>query len=279
MKVAVVQMVSSQSVDISLARLQQLIGGLSDDVDAVFLPENFAALGNPSPYSIARAEAEDGRILACLTEVARGTTAWVFAGTMPLNHRADGTPVPDERVRAASLVLDPEGRVQHRYDKIHMFDVTVADQHKHYKESDTFEHGDSLCVCDLLEARIGLSVCYDLRFSELYLELAKRGAEIVAAPSAFTVPTGQAHFELLMRARAVEHFLFTVAACQGGTHDSGRETYGHSMVVNPWGEIIAEAGTGEDVLIVDIDLNEVTEAREKMPVLSQRRLTTDLQFR
>lgn len=271
MRIAVVQMVSSRNVETSLARLKTLVSGFGDKkVDAIFLPENFAALGAESPRLIA--EQESGVIQACLAEIAEATSAWLFAGTMPLAQRPDGAPVPGNRVRAASLVYDSSGEVRHRYDKIHMFDVTVEDQHRHYKESDTFEHGEHIVVCDTPMAKVGLSVCYDVRFSELYLALAKRGAEVVTVPSAFTVPTGEAHFKLLLRARAVENFLFTVAACQGGRHDSGRETYGHSMVVNPWGEVLAEAGTGEEVLLVDIDLAEVAQARSNVPVLSQRRL-------
>ncbi len=275
MKIAVVQMVSSKHVDVSLARLQALLSELQDGaVDAVFLPENFAALGTSTPRQIANAEAgASAPIQTCLSEIAKSKSAWIFAGTMPLAFRPDGTEVPDGRVRAASLVFNPDGEVPYRYDKIHMFDVTVEDQHKYYRESDTFEHGEDICVCDTPFGRIGLSVCYDLRFSELYLGLAKKGAQLVSAPSAFTVPTGEAHFKLLLRARAVENFFFTIAACQGGQHDSGRETYGHSMVVNPWGEVIAEAGIGEDLLIVDIDLSEVEQARAKMPVLNQRRLS------
>lgn len=275
MRIAVIQMVSSLEVDKSLAQVDRLISGLND-VDAIFLPENFASLGQPDPRKVALAEASgDGPIQTFLSSVAAQTQAWVFAGTVPMLHRPDGELVPESRVRAASMVFNHEGDVVGRYDKVHMFDVDVADQHKHYRESATFEHGDSLQVVDAPWAKIGLSVCYDLRFSELYLHLFKQGAEIFTAPSAFTVPTGKAHFKVLLRNRAIESFAFVIAACQGGQHDSGRETYGHSMVVNPWGEVMAEAGVGEQVLEVELDLTQVAEARSNMPVLDQRRLGID----
>jgi predicted amidohydrolase len=274
MRVAVIQMVSSQDVATSLGRLTELTRDLAtSNVDAIFLPENFAALGHPSPAEIGQHEIQgQGPIQDYLRELGSRTNSWIFAGTMPLGYRADGSTLDDGRVRAASLVLDGDGGIRSRYDKIHMFDVDVDDAHRHYRESDTFEHGDEIVSVTTPWGEVGLSVCYDLRFSELYLALAKRGVNMITAPSAFTVPTGQAHFATLMRARAIESFVFMVAACQGGSHDSGRETYGHSMVVNPWGEIIAEAATGEDVLVVDIDFAEVTAARSSLPVLQQRRL-------
>jgi predicted amidohydrolase len=273
-RIAVIQMVSSQHVATSLRQLTELTQDLAtSNVDAIFLPENFAALGHQNPAEIAKQESPgQGPIQDYLRELCTSTNSWVFAGTMPLGYRADTSVLQDGRVRASSLVFDANGMIQSRYDKIHMFDVDVDDAHRHYRESDTFEHGDEVVSVPTPWGEIGLSVCYDLRFSELYLTLAKRGVVMMTAPSAFTVPTGKAHFETLMRARAIESFVFMVAACQGGSHDSGRETYGHSMVVNPWGEIIAEAATGEDVLIVDIDFAEVAAARSSLPVLQQRRL-------
>lgn len=238
---------------------------------AVFLPENFAALGNPNPYQIGQAEADvKGPIRSFLSEMATRHGVWIFAGTVPLSRRPDGAATEGEKVRAASLVIDPSGNEVARYDKMHMFDVEVDDQHKTYRESDTFEAGTAQTVVNLPFARVGLSVCYDIRFSEFYLALLKSGAELITVPSAFTVPTGEAHFEVLMRARAIESFCFMVAACQGGSHDSGRQTYGHSMVVNPWGEVIAKAEVGESVVIADVDVSEVHTARSKMPILDQR---------
>jgi nitrilase len=271
-RIALIQMVSSRHVETSLKALDNLLKDVSG-VDAIFLPENFPALGSDHPVNIGQAECSpNGPIRSFLVDAAQRAGCWIFAGTMPIAQRPDGSPTPNGKVRAASLVLDSDGNEVARYDKIHMFDVDVADNHGAYRESNTFEHGTDLVLVDSPCGRVGLSVCYDIRFPELYLSLFKQGAEIFTVPSAFTEVTGEAHFELLMRTRAVESFAFTIAACQGGVHDSGRRTHGQSMVVNPWGEVIAQAGKGECVLTAEIDLAEVESVRAKMPVLDQRRL-------
>tara|TARA_R110002072_G_scaffold2252_4_gene18635 strand:- start:169 stop:993 length:825 start_codon:yes stop_codon:yes gene_type:complete len=274
MRIALIQMVSSQHLDQSLAAVERLLGDVTGkEVDAIFLPENFAALGNQDPYQLGLQEQDSsGPIRSFLREIASRTGSWIFAGTIPVASRIDGSSTEPGKVRAASLVLDGAGVEVARYDKMHMFDVDVADNHGSYRESNTFEHGNELRLINSPCGRVGLSVCYDIRFSELYLSLLKQGAELFAIPSAFTETTGKAHFELLMRARAVESFSFTVGACQGGVHDSGRRTFGHSMVVNPWGEVIAKAGIGEEVIFADIDLQELRNVRGRMPVLDQRRL-------
>lgn len=274
MRIALIQMVSSKQVDVSLSSAEMLMQEVDvGQVDAIFLPENFAALGSDDPYQIGlREQTDKGPVRAFLREAAIRANCWVFAGTLPIASRGNGSPTAAGKVRAASLVLDQTGAEVARYDKIHMFDVDVADNHGAYRESNTFEHGTELTIVDSPCGRVGLSVCYDLRFSELYLSLFKLGAEVLAVPSAFTETTGEAHFELLMRARAVESFAYSVAACQGGVHDSGRRTYGNSVVVNPWGDVIARAGRGEQVITADIDLVELKAARAKMPVLNQRKL-------
>ena len=274
MRIALIQMVSSKQVDVSLSSAEMLMQEVdAGQVDAIFLPENFAALGSDDPYQIGlREQTDKGPVRAFLREAAIRANCWVFAGTLPIASRGDGSPTAAGKVRAASLVLDQTGAEVARYDKIHMFDVDVADNHGAYRESNTFEHGTELTIVDSPCGRVGLSVCYDLRFSELYLSLFKLGAEVLAVPSAFTETTGEAHFELLMRARAVESFAYSVAACQGGVHDSGRRTYGNSVVVNPWGDVIARAGRGEQVITADIDLVELKAVRAKMPVLNQRKL-------
>lgn len=275
-RIAIVQTVSSQQVDQNLPRISELVDqAAATGATAIFLPENVAALAASDPRQIGDTEsrgAEAGPIRSLLGERARRHGCWIFAGTMPLSHRPDGTSVAGRRVRAASIVFDPDGNQVARYDKIHMFDVDVDDDQRHYLESATFEPGSDLVTVATPLGVVGLTVCYDIRFPELFRELFFRGAEIIAVPSAFTVPTGRAHFEVLMRARAIENFCYTVAACQGGQHDSGRQTWGHSMVVDPWGEIIAEAGTGEAVLTADIDLERVAQYRRDMPVGAQRRL-------
>lgn len=274
MEISLIQMISSKHVDTSLRAAEALITEAAKHCPAaIFLPENFPALGSDDPFQIGLQEQDHtGPVRTFLAEMARKSDCWIFAGTLPTVSRPDGTRTEAGKVRAASLVLDRLGNEVARYDKIHMFDVDVADNHGAYRESNTFEHGGDIVLVDAPCGRVGLSVCYDIRFSELYLELFKRGAELLTIPSAFTETTGEAHFELLMRARAVESFAYTVAACQGGVHDSGRRTHGHSMVVDPWGEVVVQADRGEQVLFADIDLGRVKAHRQKMPVLQQRKL-------
>ncbi len=273
-RIAVVQTVSSKDVDNNLPRIEALVDeAASTGARAIFLPENFGALAADDPRKTGEAEASaEGPLRSLISRLSSKHRCWIFAGTMPSSLRPDGSEVDQQRVRAASYVYDDNGREATRYDKIHMFDVDVADSHRHYLESSTFEPGEDIVSIDSPVGHVGLTVCYDIRFPELYRELFYRGAEILAIPSAFTKPTGAAHFEILMRARAIECFSYAVAACQGGTHDSGRETWGHSMVVDPWGEIIAEAAEGEAVLTAEIDLVRLREIRRDMPVLDQRRI-------
>lgn len=273
-RLGLIQMVSSSGVDVNLAHLELLMAKAAGErAEIVFLPENFPALGANDTYDIARHRGGvAGDIFAALAGLARRYKLWIAAGTMPCVTRPDGSPVDGDRVRAASYLLDANGHPVGRYDKIHMFDVDVADNQQRYRESDRFEPGQALSVYPTPAGRLGLSVCYDLRFPEVYRELVKQGAEIIAVPSAFTEVTGEAHFELLMRARAVENACFMVAACQGGVHDSGRRTWGHSMVVGPWGDILVEMERDEGVAVCDINLPEVTRLRDQMPVARQRRL-------
>ncbi|MBT4160455.1 MAG: carbon-nitrogen hydrolase family protein [Gammaproteobacteria bacterium] len=272
-KISVVQMVSSTQVDLNLLRAEALIEEAVRSSRFVFLPENFAALGRDDPVAIGRAESiADGPVRRFLGEMARRYQCWIFAGTIPLCTRPDGVPVPNGRVRAASLVYDPSGSEVSRYDKIHMFDVEVSDHQGTYKESDTFEPGEDIVCVESPLGRVGLTVCYDIRFPELYRHLFELEVDAVAVPSAFTEVTGEAHFELLMRARAVENTCFMIAACQGGVHDSGRRTFGHSMVVDPWGTVLGQLEKGEGVLVVEIDLSTRQKIRQDMPFHQQRRV-------
>ncbi len=265
--IAVVQLCSSQDVSLSLAQLSSVLAELKPGaVDAIFLPENFAALAAPSAHQIGLAEAEGpGFIRNFIANKAIETGAYIFAGTVPLAKRADGQMVPGQKVRAASLVFDPCGAEIARYDKQHLFDVDVPDQIGRYRESDTFEPGDAPRVVATAFGAVGLSVCYDLRFPEFFTRLTALGAEIIAVPSAFTAVTGAAHFEVLVRARAIENACFLVAACQSGGHDSGRETFGHSMVVSPWGEVLACREAGPGVFVTTLDLQDLRRVRSALP--------------
>ncbi len=272
--IALIQMVSSRTVRDNLQRAECLIQEAAKaDVQAIFLPENFLALASLNPLQIGLDEINpDGPGRRFLSEMAVRTNCWIFGGTLPVACRPDGSPVPEGRVRAASIVVDPSGREVARYDKIHMFDVVVDDAQKNYVESKTFEPGQSLERVNTPFGVFGLSVCYDIRFPELYRQLQSFEVRCIAIPSAFTAVTGAAHFEILMRARAIENACFTIAACQGGVHDSGRVTYGNSMVVNPWGEVISRADLGEQVVFAQLDYQQQDILRRDMPVHAQRRL-------
>ena len=276
-RVTVVQMTSSHNVTTSLNQLDALVREVEpSSVDAIFLPENFAALGSSDVVSIGQSEStyfsrsegnspDQSEILPMICALARAKRTWVFAGTMPLAVRPDKTSIEDGRVRAASLVVDPAGNIVARYDKIHLFDVEVSDTTKVYRESSTFEPGDLPAVVTTPFATVGLSVCYDLRFPKHYLDLTNLGATVIAVPSAFTRPTGAAHFEALMRARAIENATFVIAACQSGDHDSGRQTYGHSMVVSPWGEVIDHLEYEPGLLTLELDFTELETIRRQIP--------------
>jgi nitrilase len=272
--IALIQMVSSQAVEVNLKTVQRLVYEAADKyVEAIFLPENFAALGNSAPRDIAQHEASKAApIQASISSLAKETGCWIFAGTLPLIERGDQSQVDPPRVRAASLVFDSEGIAVARYDKIHMFDVDVDDEQYRYRESEIFEPGEDIVCIDSIIGNVGLSVCYDIRFPELYLRLASLGARSFTVPSAFTRVTGEAHFEVLMRSRAIENFSFTIAACQGGDHDSGRQTYGRSMVVGPWGDILCQAEAGVSVLVAQLDFDRQDDIRANMPVHLQRRI-------
>jgi predicted amidohydrolase len=166
-------------------------------------------------------------------------------------------------------VIAPSGEIIARYDKIHMFDVDLPGGES-YRESSLYRPGDAATVAELPWARLGLSICFDLRFPHLYRELAQSGASLIAAPAAFTRTTGEAHWHVLLRARAIETGAFVVAAAQGGRHEDGRETYGHSMIVDPWGRVVVEAGDGPGIIIADIDPAESATARARIPVLEDR---------
>ena len=271
-KVAVVQMVSSQHFEQNLLGVEPLIReAASNDVVAVFLPENFFLFANENPRGFAELQQNNARDF--LSRLAAELKCWIFAGTLPMSYTRDGEPVKNGRVRAASLVFSDEGIEVARYDKIHMFDVDVKDNQKRYRESDVFEAGDSLDYIQTPFGCFGLTVCYDIRFPEVYQRLRDKGVQCYTIPSAFTKVTGEAHFEILMRARAVENACFTIAACQGGVHDSGRETYGNSMIVNPWGEILCRASTGEEIIYSEIDYQVLNETRKNMPTHLQRKLS------
>jgi hypothetical protein len=193
-------------------------------------------------------------------ELASELSIYLLIGSVALKSEA-------EALVNRSLLFAPDGKIAARYDKIHMFDVTLGDGLK-FRESDSYRAGSKAVVADISWGRIGMTICYDVRFAHLYRSLAQAGAYIISVPSAFTQPTGEAHWHLLLQARAIENAVFIAAPAQSGQHEGGRQTYGHSLVVGPWGEILADAGTEEGIAVVTIEPKRAAEARSRLPALS-----------
>jgi nitrilase len=204
-------------------------------------------------------------VQAFLSDTARELKMWILGGTIVIR----GT---DRRVANTSLLVDAAGKRVARYDKIHLFDVTIPGRDEQYRESTHVAPGREPVIADTPVGKLGLSVCYDMRFPELYRELVSRGAEWLAMPAAFTVPTGRAHWETLLRARAIENLCYVVAPAQSGTHSSGRETYGDSLIVDYWGKVLSRLPTGTGVITAQIDLAKEAETRARFPALDNRRL-------
>jgi predicted amidohydrolase len=278
--VAVVQLVSTEDVQRNLRATEALIGkAAAAGAKLILLPENFAVLDGGPLSQFAEREGDGTALLqGFLREQAIRKQVFLVAGTMPMATRplrsgeTEVQTINDGRVRPASLVYDPAGEVIARYDKMHLFDVQVEDKQAQYSESESFEAGDQVVWADTPMGRLGLSICYDLRFPELYRRLLGGGAEILTVPSAFTKVTGEAHWEVLLRARAIENQCYVLAANHGGVHNAKRETFGHSMIVDPWGRVLAQVDKGEGFACAQIDLDALHELRAKMPVQSHRRL-------
>jgi nitrilase len=267
-KAAAVQMASGPNVSANLLEVERLAEeAAGSGAGLLVLPENFAFMGLAERDILAIGEADGaGPLQDFLAQLARRLGIWVVGGTVPIR-----VPAAD-KVRAACLVYDDRGRCVARYDKIHLFDVHLVETDEHYRESETIEPGDRVCVVDSPFGRLGLAVCYDLRFPELFRAMQDQGVELIALPAAFTALTGRAHWATLVRARAVENLSYVVAAAQGGFHVSGRETYGHSQVVDPWGNTLAQLprGTGVVSAVLDPELQAAT--RRNFPCLEHRRL-------
>lgn len=268
-KVAAVQMISCMQVQQNLRLAEKLIEEATmQGADLIVLPENFATFANSDVRVIGEGETSgNGVIRTFLASQAASHGVWIVGGTIPVASVAgSNATLADGRVRAACFVYDHEGTEVARYDKIHMFDAIVADNTKSYAESATFEPGDQLQVVDTVLGKLGLSVCYDLRFPELYRMLFQKGAVLLSVPSAFTEVTGSAHWEVLMRCRAIENFCYVIGACQGGVHDSGRRTFGDSLIIDPWGNVVNRLSKGPGVISTEVDLEALHKIRNDMPV-------------
>ncbi len=272
-KVAAIQMTSNHVVEDNLRSAGQLLREAKElGVQVACLPENFAFLGLRDADKLAVAETDgDGPIQEFLSTTATTLKLWILAGTIGL--KGDTA----RRVTNTSLLIDANGKRVARYDKIHLFDVAIPGRDEQYRESSHVQPGEDVVVADTPVGRLGLSVCYDMRFPELYRDLVAQGAEWLAMPAAFTVPTGRAHWETLLRARAIENLCYVVAPAQWGTHTSGRETYGDSLIVDYWGQVVSRLGTGTGVIMADFDLGKLAQTRIRFPALDNRRLNPRVQ--
>lgn len=269
--VAMIQLNSRDNVRINLDRTARLLyEAKQKGANLAVLPENFAFMGARGAEKLEVAEQDgDGPIQDFLASTAKGLGLWIVAGTVPLRLPGDSS-----RVAASSLVYNARGIRVTRYDKIHLFDVDVPGTGRgRYRESATIAAGPQTPRCiDTPVGRLGLSVCYDLRFPELYRRLVSDDAELLAVPSSFTVETGQSHWEVLLRARAIENQCWVLAAAQCGTHPDGRPTWGHSLVVDPWGEILGNLEDHEGIVVATIDRQRLRSVRQNFPSLQHRRL-------
>jgi predicted amidohydrolase len=262
-RAAAVQLNSTDDRDRNLATAERLVrGAAADGAELVVLPEKFNVLGGPE-HLRAGAEPLGGPTLGWARSLAGELRVWLVAGS--ICERVEG----DDKLRNTSALVDPEGELAAVYRKIHMFDVEVGGIS--YRESDTEAPGDEIVVADAGDLPLGLAVCYDLRFPEVFRILAVRGARVVALPAAFTLHTGKDHWEVLVRARAIEDQVFMVAAGQIGVHPPHHESYGRSMIVDPWGVTLAVAPDSECFVSADLDLEAQERIREKLPSLANRR--------
>lgn len=233
----------------------------------VCLPENVSLMAQGREKILARVKPEESHPgVPFFRDLAKETGTWIMTGTL-------GCLLPDGRVANRAYVIDPQGQITARYDKIHMFDVDLAGGES-YRESATYRPGEQAVVAPTPWGGLGLTICYDVRFAYLYRALAKAGASIITVPAAFTVPTGRAHWHVLLRARAIETGAFILAPAQTGIHDGGRGTYGHSVIISPWGEVLADAGEEPGIILADLDLSKVEEARRMVPSLGHDRTFT-----
>jgi predicted amidohydrolase len=264
-KAAMIQMRSGLAPAGNLDEAVRLIGeAKAAGADYVQTPEMTNIMEVKRERLFATIQEEDADTsLAAFRDLARKHGLFVHIGSLALK-------VSPEKAANRGFLIDPKGDIAARYDKIHMFDVDLG-QGESYRESNSYRPGEIAVTGDLPWGRLGLTICYDLRFPALYRALAEAGATMLAIPSAFTQKTGEAHWHVLMRARAIENTCFVFAAAQGGKHENGRDTFGHSLIVDPWGRILAEGGTEPGVVMADIDLSEVAKVRARMPSLQHGR--------
>lgn len=267
-RIAAIQMTSTDQRDANLILASRLLQQAADNgAKCIVLPENFALMGHSDQDKLTVAEPYgNGVIQSFLNEQAKKLQCWIVAGTIPI--QADDP----NKVYATTLIYDEQGDVAARYDKIHLFDVQVSQGKEVYRESDVTMPGKDIITIATPFARIGIAVCYDLRFPELFRAMLAEDIEVIILPAAFTQTTGKVHWQTLLQTRAIENLAYVVAANQWGQHNPKRATYGHSMMIDPWGTILDVLPSGEGVVYVDIDLAKLHKLREEFPALTHRRL-------
>jgi predicted amidohydrolase len=263
--VACIQMQSGPDIAPNLARAGQLIHeAKKQGAELIVLPENATAMVRERQARVARAFPEsEHEAVKFFAAQAREEGIWLVAGSLSIRMTPD-------KMANRCLVFNPLGAIMGRYDKIHLYDADPKPGES-YRESADIQPGKQAVLVETPWAKLGLTICYDLRFASLFRRLAKAGASIITVPSAFTVPTGEAHWHVLLRARAIETGCYILAPAQTGTHDSGRKTYGHSLIISPWGEILKDAGEGEGIITATLDLARVAEARKAIMSLQHDR--------
>ena len=267
-RLALVQLRSGRNVEPNLAAAESGIRVAAEKgAELVMTPENTALMELERKRVIANTMTEaDNPAMALFSKLAKELQIWLHIGATPVQ-------TGEGEIANRSLLYAPDGEISARYDKIHMFDVDLPGGET-YRESKSYRAGEKAVLAELPWGKYGLTICYDLRFPALYRQLAQAGADFIAVPSAFTKQTGRAHWRVLLRARAIETGCYVFAAAQGGRHEVGRDTYGHSMVVSPWGEVIAEAGDAPCVIFADIDPSQLFNARARIPSLSHEKAYT-----
>ncbi|GAB7218588.1 carbon-nitrogen hydrolase family protein [Vibrio comitans] len=266
-RIGLIQMTSGDDVAENLQFIEQQLRELAKQgCQLIVTPENSLLFDNALAYQEIAEELNSGPIQSKLAQLAKELQTWIVIGSFPI--RSDAT-----HLYSSCLVFDDNGELVAHYNKMHLFDVEVEDEHGSYRESDCFAHGIQPQVIDTPVGRLGLSICYDLRFPHLYNLLREQGADIILVPAAFTAVTGEAHWEVLLRARAIENQAWVIGVGQCGYHSASRQTWGHSMVIDPWGKIVTQGAMTPCNLVADIELHQVEKVRKAMPVASHQKIS------
>ncbi len=271
MKIALLQMTSGIDPEVNARTLVAAIGeAAAGGADMLFTPEMSGCLDRDRQRSAAVITAEsDDPVLTAVRSAARAAGLWVHLGSLAISD------VPSGKRRNRGFLIDARGEIRARYDKIHLFDVDLPGGES-WRESNTYIGGDRPAIAQSSWGKIGLTICYDVRFPDLYRALSNAGADIISVPAAFTVPSGEAHWHVLLRARAIESSAFVVAAAQVGEHEDGRRTYGHSLVIDPWGTVLLDAGEEPGLYWAELPLERIADVRQKIPSLAHRKPIEDV---